>query len=158
AILIFVLIVATWVDAWNMLQGMTLNFEDLWSPLLLAIFYYLAAAVIFPREREQYPHLHAYFAARKTFVAGLLLAGELVDTVAGFPFMKEAHEKRPQLFWAWLVPYNTAIFACFVALLLVRGRRANIALLVALLLLFVVPYWDQGAIDRIAMRLWGPGA
>jgi hypothetical protein len=37
----------------------------------------------------------------------------------------------------------------------VRGRRATIALLIAQILIFLVPYWHWGAIDRIAMRLFG---
>jgi len=36
-----------------------------------------------------------------------------------------------------------------------RGRRANIALLSALILLFLVPYWHQGVIDGLVMRLFG---
>jgi hypothetical protein len=155
AILTFVLIVATWVDAFTMSQGITLNFGDLWAPILLATFYYLAAAVIFPREHEQFAHLHMYFAARKRFVVGLLFAAEIVDHVTNFDFMADAYRHRPAEFWAWLMPYNFLIDLCLLALLLVAGRRANIALLAALILLFIVPYWDLGAIDRVAMRLLG---
>src|SRR5690242_18514636 len=78
ALLTFILIVATWVDAFKMLQGITLNFGDLWAPVLVATFYYLAASVIFPRESEQFQHLHLYFAARRQFVIGMLFAAELV--------------------------------------------------------------------------------
>jgi hypothetical protein len=155
ALLTFVLICATWVDAFNMSQGITLDFSDLWSPILLATFYYLAAAVIFPREQEQYAHLHAYFAARRSFVIGMLCAAELVDHVANISwyFDQYAHERAH--FWGWLIPYNIAIDGCFIALFLVRGRRATIALLSAEILLFLVPYWHAGAIDRMSMRLFG---
>ena len=61
----------------------------------------------------------------------------------------------PAEFWAWLLPYNAVIDVCLLALLLVRSRRANIALLAALIVLFLVPYWDQGAIDRLATGIWG---
>jgi hypothetical protein len=40
-------------------------------------------------------------------------------------------------------------------LFLARGRRANIALLSALILLFLVPYWQQGATDRMSIHLLG---
>jgi hypothetical protein len=155
ALLTFVMIVATWVDAWNMLQGVTLNFDDLWPPVLLATFYYLAAAVIFPREREQYAHLHLYFAARKTFVVAMLFAAEMVEAVASFGWMRDNLLHNPAKFWGWLVPYNLAIDGCFIALLLIKRRRATMTLLVALILLVLVPYWQQGAIDRISMRLFG---
>jgi hypothetical protein len=155
ALLTFVLICATWVDAFNMSQGITLNFDDLWAPILLATFYYLAAAVVFPREAEQYAQLHAYFAARRKFVIGMLIAAELVDHVANVSWYADELAHRAPHFWAWVLPYNIAIDVCFVALFFVRGRRAVITLLSALILLFLVPYWHQGAIDRLAMGLWG---
>ena len=155
ALLTFVLICATWVDAFNMSQGITLDFSDLWSPILLATFYYLAAAVVFPREHEQYVHLHAWFEARRKFVVGMLLAAEAVDHVANFSWYIDQHAHQPAHFWGWLIPYNLAIDGCFIALFLVRSRRATIGLLVAEILLFLVPYWHEGAIDRMSMRLFG---
>jgi hypothetical protein len=157
ALFTFVLICATWVDAFNMSQGISLNFDDLWAPILLATFYYLAAAVVFPRDESQYPHLHAYFAARRKFVVGMLLAAEVVDNVTDFSWDRDQYLHQPAHFWGWLVPYNIAIDGCFIALFFARGRRANIVLLSALILLFLIPYWDQGAIDPISMRLLGYG-
>ena len=155
ALLTFVLIVATWVDTWTMDRTITLNFGDLWAPILLATFYYLAAAVIFPRDRAQYSHLRAYFAARRKFVIGMLFAAELVDFYANRVWFFDAFANRPGFFWGWLIPYNIAIKGCFLALFLVRGRGLTIALLVAQILIFMVPYWQSGAIDRITMHLFG---
>ncbi len=155
ALLTFVLIVATWVDTFTMERSITLNFGDLWAPILLATFYYLAAAVIFPRDPGQYAHLRAYFGARRKFVIGMLFAAELVDSYANSSWLLDAHAHRPGFFWGWLVPYNIAIKGCFLALFLVRDRRATIALLVSQILLFMVPYWQQGAIGLISMQLFG---
>lgn len=157
ALLTFVLIVATWVDTWTMERSITLNFDDLWPPILLATFYYLAAAVIFPRDVAQYAHLRAYFAARRKFVIGMLFAAELIDFYANRSWFLDAHLNRPGFFWGWLVPYNIAIKGCFLALFLVRGRRATIVLLITQILIFTVPYWHSGAIDRISMRIFGYG-
>jgi hypothetical protein len=155
ALLTFIIICATWVDAWTMERSITLNFGDLWAPLLLATFYYLAAAVIFPREREQYSHLRAYFAARRKFVVGLLFAAEIVDLAANRGYFEGVYMQQPGYFWGWLIPYNVAIKGCFLALFLVRGRRPTIALLIAQILLFTLPYWQQGAMDRTAMHILG---
>lgn len=157
ALLTFVLICATWVDAFNMSQGITLNFDDLWAPILLATFYYLAAAVVFPRDEGEYARLHAYFAARGKFVIGMLLAAEMVDSVASYSWARDQYLHQPAHFWGWVIPYNIAILGCFIALFFTRGRRANIVLLSALILLFLVPYWNEGAIDRISMHLLGYG-
>lgn len=155
ALLTFVLICATWVDAFTMSRGITLDFDELWAPILLATFYYLAAAVVFPRDEGQYAHLHAYFTARRTFVIGMLIAAEAVDHVANYSWYMDQHAHQPAHFWGWVVPYNVVIDGCFIALFLARGRRANIALLSALILLFLVPYWQQGATDRMSIHLLG---
>jgi hypothetical protein len=61
----------------------------------------------------------------------------------------------PQVFWLWTVPYNLAIEASMVALMFVRSKRANVALLVVLLLLLMVPYWDQGSIQNAIAHKYG---
>ena len=155
ALLTFILICATYVDAFSMERSITLNFGDLWAPFLLGTFYYLAAAVTFPRDPRQYSHLRAYFAARRKFVIGMLFAAELVDFYANRGWFMDAYLHRPGFFWGWLIPYNIAITGCFLALFLVRGRRATIALLGAQILMFMVPYWQAGAFDRFLMRLFG---
>jgi hypothetical protein len=38
---------------------------------------------------------------------------------------------------------------------LLRSRRANIALLVLLVLLILVPYWDQGVMQHAVARHFG---
>jgi hypothetical protein len=157
ALLTFVLICATWVDAWNMDRSITLNFGDLWAPILVATFYYLAAAVIFPRDPRQFSHLRAYFAARRKFVIGMLFAAELVDLYVNRSFFIQLYHDNPGAFWGWKVPYNIAIKGVFLALLLIRGRRATIVLLAAQILIFLIPYWEAGTIDRLSMRLFGYG-
>ncbi len=155
ALLTFVLIVATWVDTYTMDRSITLNFGDLWAPILVATFYYLAAAVIFPRDPRQFSHLRAYFAARRRFVIGMLFAAELTDLFVNRAFLIYRYYHDPAYFWGWNVPYNIAIKGTFLALFLVRRRRATIVLLIAQILIFLVPYWHAGAIDRIAVRLFG---
>jgi hypothetical protein len=157
ALFTFLLIVATWVDTFTMSRSITLNFGDLWAPILLATFYYLAAAVIFPRDPEQYGHLRAYFAARRKFVIGMLFAAELVDVWMNIPWFEDNFAHHPGYFWGWIVPYNALLKACFLALFLVRGRRATIVLLAAMIVVIMVPYWHlyDGAVQQLSMRLFG---
>lgn len=155
AILLFILIVATWVDAFTMSRGITLDFGDLWAPILLATFYYLAAAVVFPRDHDQFAHLHLYFVARKRFVVGLILAAEMIDHITDWAWNVDNYLHNAAKFWGFIIPYNAAIDFSMLALLLVNGRRANIVLLAALIVLFLVPYWDPGVVDRVVERLFG---
>ena len=155
ALLTFVLIVATWVDTFSMDRAITLSFSDLWPPILLATFYYLAAAVIFPRDPRQFPHLRAYFAARRKFIVGMLFAAELVDFYANRYWLIDRYYNNSAGFWAWTVPYNIAIKGTFLALFLVRGRRVTIVLLIAQILLFMVPYWHAGGVERLWLYVLG---
>jgi hypothetical protein len=135
AVLTFIAICGTWIDAWNMLQAVTLDFTDLWAPVLLAMAYYLAAGVIFPREREQFAHLHMYFAARKPFAVTMLWAAFLLESFTLRHAFEERFRNDPSTFWGWLVPFFIIVNGCYLALLFVRGRRATIALLIAQIVL-----------------------
>jgi len=42
-----------------------------------------------------------------------------------------------------------------VALLFVRGRTANVILLAVLILLFMIPYWENNAIAGVIARHYG---
>jgi hypothetical protein len=152
ALLTFIVICATWIDAWNTLTKITLDFEALWAPILLATFYYLASAVVFPSDPADFDQLATYFAERKRFVVGLLLAAEVLVTFTFRDIVIEELHSRPAIFWLWFMPYNLSIKATYIALFLVRGRRANIALMVALIVLFMVPYWVHGTIENAIAR------
>lgn len=153
AVLTFIAICGTWIDAWDLLQSVTLDFSDLWAPVLLAMAYYLAAGVIFPREREQFTHLHMYFAARKRFAVSMLWAAFLLETFTIRGALEQRLRDDPATFWGWLLPFFLIVNGSFLALLLVRGRRANIALLGTQILLAFAPYWHQGVLARIAEKL-----
>ncbi|HEX3423769.1 MAG TPA: hypothetical protein VHS33_10270 [Sphingomicrobium sp.] len=155
ALLTLIAIVATWVDAFSMERSLTLDFRDLWAPIVVAIVYYLAAAVIFPRDSRQYGHLRAYFAARRKFVIGLLFAAELVDIYVNRAFYMDTYIRDPARFWGWLMPYNVLIKGGMLALFLVRGRRATIALLVVEIFILLVPYWQIQFSSRLMERLFG---
>ena len=155
ALLTFVAICATWIDAWDSLRTITLDFAGLWAPILLATFYYLAAAVVFPSDPADFGRLGDYFADRKRFVIAMLLAAELLVTFTFRDVFAQVSAERPAHFWLWLLPYNLAIVGAYTALLLAKSPRANIVLLALLLLLFFIPYWEQGSIGAAIDRHWG---
>ena len=155
ALLTFIVICATWIDAWTTLTKISLNFGALWAPILLATFYYLAAAVVFPSDPRAFGQLATYYAERKRFVVGMLLAAELLVTFTFRGVVAVELQSKPALFWLWFLPYNVAIKGSYVALFLVRGRRANIAWLVTLILLFMVPYWVHGLMESLISSHWG---
>lgn len=149
ALLTFICICATWMDAWSTLRSMSRGFASLWAPVGIATSYYLAASVLFPRDPADYDDLAGYFARRKRFVIWMLLAGEVLVTVTFWPVFAEALRSRPDAFWFYHVPYNVLIKGSWIALLIVRGRPANLALMAFLILLFLIPYWSAGWINRL---------
>jgi hypothetical protein len=144
AMFLLLVICATWIDAWDSLRGVSLNFAGLWAPILIAILYYLAATIVFPREPEEWPSLDDYFVKRKRDVGILMLAAEFAVNDTYLPVMTAAYVHDPAKFWHWVIPYNVAIKLAFIAFIFVRGKRANIAVLIAMILLFFLPYWHHG--------------
>ena len=155
ALFILVDICSTWVDGWLSLRDVTVNFAGLWAPVLLAICFYLAAAVVFPHDEADHERLADYYRERKRFIIGLLLAGEMLIHVTYLHVFEDRIAHHPAMFWLWTVPYNIAIEGAMVALLFVRSRKANVIFLVFLLLLIAIPYWDEGSIPNAIARQFG---
>jgi hypothetical protein len=72
-----------------------------------------------------------------------MLAAEFVVNYTYRGVLLDALHNDPDKFWHWLIPYNLLIKAAFLALIFAKGRPANIAALVAINLLFLVPYWTH---------------
>jgi hypothetical protein len=143
ALFLLLVICATWIDAWDSLHSVSLDFADLWAPILIAILYYLAAVVTFPKNPAEWTSLDDYFVKRKSFVASLMLVNEFVVNFTFRNIWIDSYLHDPAKLWGWLLPYNIVIKLTLVALIFVKGRRANIAVLIALILLFLVPYWHH---------------
>jgi hypothetical protein len=143
ALFLLLVICATWIDAWDSLRGVALNFAGLWGPVLIAIIYYLAATITFPEHPDAHASLDDYFAKRKRDVAILILLAEFVVNYTYLPVYIATYAHNPDKFWTWLIPYNTVIKLVFIAFIFVRGKRANIAVLSAMILMFLLPYWQH---------------
>jgi hypothetical protein len=85
AVLVFIIICVTWIDAWNTPRSITLNLAGLWPPILLATLYFLAASVVFPSDPGDYDRLGTYFVERKRFVVGMLFLGECLVNLTFLP-------------------------------------------------------------------------
>jgi len=147
AFLIFIALVATWIDAWNTLQAVSLDLSEIWAPVLIATSYYLAATVVFPRDPAAFADLGTYFAERKRFVVGMLIVAELLVAYTFWETFSRNYHERPVVFWAYTVPTNMTGKMALIALFFVRGRRANLWLLSLLIALFIFIYWERGVVS-----------
>jgi hypothetical protein len=143
ALFLLLVICATWIDAWDSLRGVSLDFAGLWAPILIAIAYYLAAAVAFPKHPAEGESLDDYYGKRKAFVFTTMLAAEFLVNYSYRSVWLDELQHDPQKFWGWYLPYNVAIKLAFLTLIFIKGRRANVVALVAAILLFLMPYWHH---------------
>jgi hypothetical protein len=155
AILILLCIVTEWVDAWNTMKSVTVDLRGLAVPILLAISYYLAAAVVFPHREADHERLADYYQDRRPFIAGTLVAAALLDNISYLHIYIDSFHHRPAVFWLWQLPYNLAIAASLIALLFVRSRRSNIVLLTTLILLLTFPYWQNQSMGHLISQHYG---
>jgi hypothetical protein len=150
--LVMVGICVTWIDAWESLRGVDVTLEALAAPLGIAGCYYLAAVTLFPQDIDEWASLDAYFAERKRYTAAFLLGAGVLVSVTYLGKFIDALANEPHLFWGWLLPYNLLIIGLLIALILVRGRRWNIAVMAALIVVLMAPYW-AGSWSEFLVRL-----
>ena len=145
ALLLLIVLCDTWIDAWASLRNVPLNFSGLWAPILLALLYYLAAAITFPKNPAEWRTLDEYFDKRKSLVASLMLAAEFTVNYSYSSVFTTDYYNDPHRFWYWDIPYNVAIKLVLLTLIFAKGRRANIAALSIAIILYFVPYWSRNA-------------
>lgn len=85
AALTFLVICATWIDAWTTRTDFGLSFARMWAPIGAATSYFLAASAVLPKDESDYDNMAAYFMRRKTFVVGMLILAELFIKVTYLP-------------------------------------------------------------------------
>lgn len=122
-----------WAIGWVGLQDIRINYGTIYFGLSITLPYFLAAALVFPKEPADWPSLDDYYDAHKR----LPLAGVIFCNAVGVLY---------RVFWGQFDGFTLLqgfrlglFFACLVALILVRGRRINIALLILLCLINLAP-------------------
>ena len=78
----------------------------------------------------------------------MLLVAELLIGITFIGNYEKNLAYQPARFWLWQFPYKIAHLASWVALIVVRTRRANLIVLSILIFLFCVPYWSNGALPK----------
>ena len=128
-----------WIVAFDMREHFEVEYLTLIAVLAIVGTYYLAASLIFPDDPEEWPDFDAHYDRQNRLVIlGLLAAnvGSWIGAMALLPAATAAEEAMA------LTPDETvdalaglAILALLIALIFVKGRRANVAMLAALVLL-----------------------
>jgi hypothetical protein len=125
-------ITSFWTFAWTTKNAIPPRYIALFVGLLFTGTYYLIARLVFPRDFKEWPDLDIYYAEHKRWVLGGVLLLNLV--AMGISALLGVNPWQ-----TWLDMTNlVAFFPVLVAAILIRGRRANVALLAWLSLLYPV--------------------
>src|SRR5689334_7251676 len=74
AFLLLTDVTAFWLYIWSARRVLTVSWHTVFSGVLLAIIYFVAAALVFPRDgRNRWANLDDHYWARKRIVAGAML-------------------------------------------------------------------------------------
>lgn len=135
-----------WMWAWANRNGLTVSWMLVLGGLIVAVTYFLAAALVFPRRPDEWPQLDEYYWQHKRFVVGGVIAANLVVTT--FTFIRYPPGSH---FWVWF--FQIIYYGPLIALLLTKRRRFDVGLLAFLILSYfgamLSPTSDWGAMTGL---------
>lgn len=125
-----------WLWIWSAREVITVSWQSVFLSTALAIGYYLAAALMFPKVPGRWANYDEHYWARKRLVLGGIL-GVSVVTLAG-----QLARRLPEVDDLWFYPYQVGYYLPLTALLFTRRRWQDVALLSWLLLTYVIVGFD----------------
>jgi hypothetical protein len=133
-----------WLWIWSVRDVVIVSWRSVFVSTALAITYYLAAALVFPRNAGRWASYDEHYWARKRLVVGGMLAVNIV-VLAG-----QLARSVPALTDFWFYPYVVGYLLPLTALLFTRRRWQDVALLGWLLLYFAIV-----GLDLLPPSQWG---
>ena len=117
AFLVLTDLTSFWLAFWAARNVLTVNWHVVFSGVLLAVVYFLAASLVFPRKSGNWRHLDDHYWARKRFVAGGMLIANIA--VIGAMLTRATPAWNDWLFYFYFPFYLVAL----AGLTLSRSRR-----------------------------------
>ncbi len=129
----FLQLMALFIDAWMSLQGVKIDMAGLAIPTLIAVGTFAASVLTVPRDPEDWQDLDAYFYRNRRITLGLLMAVNMLILV---------HESAniPAQLLAPYITLNLIGFVIIAAAMFLRHRTAIAAALTALIALYISAY------------------
>jgi Na+/H+ antiporter NhaC len=118
---------SSWALAYSLKEVIPGNFLTLVIGLFVTGLYYLAATLVFPDDASNWADLDDYYFEHKRQVLGGILASRVLARAAQFALGAAG--------WNYF-PAFAAFVVLTLAAMLVKGRRANIAILILFLSLY----------------------
>ena len=144
AVVVLMDLTSLWIWTWSVREIIAVSWRTIFVGLFLAVTYFMAASLIFPRVESRWESLDEHYWARKRLVIGGVL---LVNTIITLLQLGRA---LPAWNDVWFFVYHLTYFVPLVALFFTRSRRIDMALLVYLIAMFMVT-----ATDLLPTSNWG---
>jgi len=132
AIVVLLDVTSLWLWAWGAREFIRVSWYSVYSGLAIALCYFLAAALVFPRVGSDLASLDEHYWRRKRLVVGgVILANAILLAAAML-------RVRPALDDLWFFIWQGAYFGPLLVLWRSSGRRLNLAILIYLPVYFAV--------------------
>ncbi|VXC85817.1 hypothetical protein [Sphingomonas sp. AX6] len=127
-----------WLVAWDAREQIGANYATLVGVLVMVGIYYLAATLIFPDTPEEWPDFDDWYDRQHRLVIGGLLTANVTSWI-GLGILEAMHPSpeaaagavNPTIDALYLIS-GFSILGLFIALMAVKSRRWNVAMLVAI--------------------------
>lgn len=139
ALAVFLLLDITsfWIYAWNIRSGLTVTWGSMFGALFMAMGYYLAAGLVFPRQISEWPDLDDHYWRHKRWVYGGLLTVNLIAVAHAYSIT------TPKMVPAWWIG-QLMYWPPLVALLFTRNARLDLVMLAIIIVGYVfIPVFPE---------------
>ena len=129
-----------WSNAAELRDVLPGNLLTLIIVMLIVGAYYLIATLIFPTDPDQWPDFDLYYDRFNRLILGGMLTINFVSLIAGataFALAPEKPGKVDEALGLWSTIFELAPVALLIALIVVKSRRWNVALILILILDFL---------------------
>ena len=144
AIVVLMDLTSIWIWTWSVREILVVSWRTIFVGLFLAVTYFMAASLIFPRVESRWDSLDEHYWARKRLVIGGVLLVNTIITLLQFGRALPAWND------VWFFIYQLAYFVPLIALFFSRSRRTDMALLIYLIIMSIVT-----ATDLLPTSNWG---
>ena len=116
-------ITSFWMWSWATKESVSISWGLMIGGLIVALTYYLAAALVFPRRADEWPVLDDHYWDHKKYVVGGLAVSNALST--GFTIYQHPPAASDTILFAWMVAYWVPLMLLFFT----KSMRADVFLL-----------------------------
>jgi uncharacterized membrane protein YhdT len=136
-LLVFLQLMAIFIDAWTRLQGVAITMEGLALPTAIGVAMFFVSVIIVPRDPAEWSDLDDYFLRNRRWAIGLMIGVNVLVLGYEAPFVKGLIEAGHWFNFSYYLAVNVFGFTTIAGALLLNSRRAIAACLALQILLYI---------------------